>query len=116
MSHIVTILALLRDFKGSGKEINARTTPVQLKTRLDEIDDAINAVDDVAKDAGEPVKKIAEKSKISIFKSYIHKEILEILDGTYFTDKTVDEMKTNLVKIFGSVDSKKEKKLANEKC
>ena len=115
MSQIVTILALLRDFKGSGREINTRTTPVQLKAKIDEIEDAINAIEDVAKEAGEPVKKIAEKSKISIFKSYISKEVLEILDGTYFTDKTVEEMKANLVKIFGSVDSKKAKKEANEK-
>ena len=115
MSKLVEILELQKFLKGTGNEIQRKTTPVQLEATLVDITDALNAVDEVSADAGAGVKKMADKAKIIIFKSYISKDVLGLLDGFYFNDKTIAEMTTNLKSIFGEKDMKKVKKSANEK-
>ena len=115
MSGLVEILELQKFLKGTGNEIHKKTTPVQLEATLVDITDAVNAIDEVSASAGAHVKKMAEKAKIVIFKSFISKDVLGLLDGFYFNNKTIVEMTNNLKSIFGEKDEKKVKKLANEK-
>ena len=115
MSKLVEIFELQKFFQGKGSEISKKTTPVQLEATLVDITDALDAVEEVSSGAGQSVKKCAEKAKIAIFKSFVSKDILGLLDGYYFDNKTVAEMTANLKSIIGEKDEKKEKKMANQK-
>ena len=111
----VEILALKNQLKGSGSEINSKTTPAGLQKILKTINEYLEVVDEVSTGAGPKTINMASATKIFIFKSFIHKDILDRCGGVLFADQTIEKMKQNLVKVFGEVDEKMEKKLAQEK-